>query len=67
MFVSIKVDWTPLIKDEGGRKAQSKYVIDESKKPPIPEHWDKDNFITWIICGSPINAPLPKIVNYWEI
>ena len=65
---SIKIDRTLLIKDEGGRKAFSRYVIDDSKKPPIPESWDKDNFITWIICGEQgRNKELPKILNYWSM
>ena len=59
----MRIDWTPLIKNEGytnqGNKVKDNYTL-ESLKIPRPKYWDKDNFITWILCGSKLNEELPE-------
>ena len=54
----MKIDYTLYIK---GRCEDSYYKKYVRGRTPTPEHWDKNNFITWILCGeSRLSAPLPK-------
>lgn len=63
----MKTDYTLYIKGKSGNRTKGAYYIKHQDNPPIPKNWDKNNFITWIICGSPPNAELPKVINYWEL
>ena len=64
----MKTDYTPYIKgtDKGNRFSWG-YCTKYETKTEMPGYWDKDNFITWIICGADRNAELPKVINYWEL
>ena len=61
----MKTDYTLYIKgtDKGNRLPWGYYIKYETKTP-IPKGWNKDNFITWIICGSHPNEELPNIKIY---
>ena len=56
-----KIDWTPLIKNDNEKKIRIDSYNGYKIKPDVPDIYDKDNFITWIICGEPYNnADLPE-------
>ncbi len=54
----MRIDWTLLIKSSNN---DSYYEPRLSTPTKMPKYWDKNSFITWILCGSKRNKELPKL------
>lgn len=55
----MKLDYTFYQKGRCEDSYYKKYVSLVIK----PKHWDKNSFITWILCGAPVNKDLPRLIS----